>query len=111
MPRRFLPALAAILLGLAPVVAVAAAPPITLMIQNHRFVPSTLVVPAHRPVQILVRNLDPTAEEFDSSSLKIEKVFAGRSQGTLFLHPLAPGRYRFQGEYHPATATGVVVAK
>ncbi len=52
-----------------------------------------------------------TAEEFDSTALKVEKVVAGNSSGNVRIRALAPGRYPFMGEYHSATAQGVVVAK
>ena len=68
-------------------------------------------MPAGQRFTIHVRNLDPTAEEFDSSDLKVEKVIGGKGEGTIHIHPLAPGRYNFMGEYHEATARGVVVAK
>ncbi|MBV9756876.1 MAG: cupredoxin domain-containing protein [Alphaproteobacteria bacterium] len=82
-----------------------------LTISNHRFDPAELDVPARQPVTIHVRNLDPTPEEFDSSALKVEKVIGGNGEGTIHVHPLAPGRYDFMGEYHSSTARGVVVAK
>lgn len=86
-------------------------PGVELRIENHRFTPAEIVVPAHQPVVIHIKNLDATAEEFDSSALKVEKVIAGHGEGSVHLRPLAPGRYPFKGEYHEATAQGVVVAK
>ena len=80
-------------------------------IKDHRFAPAEIHIPAGKPAQLRISNADPTAEEFDSSSLHIEKVFTGSSHGIVRLHPLAPGRYPFMGEYHPDTAQGVVVAE
>ena len=85
--------------------------PLTLIIQDHKFIPAEITVPANTAVAIEVTNKDPLAEEFDSSDLKIEKVIAGGDTGTVRLHPLEPGRYSFIGEYHSATAKGVVIAK
>ena len=51
------------------------------------------------------------AEEFDSTALKVEKVVAGNSRGNVRIRALAPGNYPFMGEYHSATAQGVVVAR
>jgi len=62
-------------------------------------------------VTITVINQDATAEEFESSILKVEKVIAGKSQGVVRIGPLAPGRYPFVGEYHESTAKGVVIAE
>ena len=60
---------------------------------------------------LTIKNEDATAEEFDSSALKIEKVIAGGTYGTVRLRPLGPGRYPFMGEYHSATAQGVVISE
>jgi hypothetical protein len=84
---------------------------LTLTLQDHKFTPSEIKVPANKRVMITVINNDATAEEFDSSALKVEKVIAGHSRGVVRIGPLPPGRYPFTGEYHEATAKGVVVAE
>ena len=86
-------------------------PAFTLTIRNHQFDPSQLEVPAGAKVRLTLRNLDPTAEEFDSDDLHREKVVAGNSEGVVFIGPLRPGTYNFMGEYHQATAQGRIVAK
>jgi len=83
--------------------------PVTL--KDHKFTPAEIRVPADRPVLLSVSNEDATAEEFDSSSLKVEKVIAGHDRGNVRIRPLAPGRYPFMGEYHSQTAQGVVIAE
>jgi hypothetical protein len=85
--------------------------PIAVTLQNHRFTPSEIHVKANRPAIIALTNKDPTAEEFDSTALKVEKVVAGHSKGNVRIRALAPGRYPFMGEYHSATAQGLVVAE
>ncbi len=85
--------------------------PIAVTLQNHRFTPSEIHVKANTPAIIALTNKDPTAEEFDSTALKVEKVVAGHSKGNVRIRALAPGRYPFMGEYHAATAQGVVVAE
>jgi plastocyanin len=80
-------------------------------IKDHVFSPSEIKVPANKRVTITVVNQDATAEEFESSVLKVEKVIAGKSQGVVRIGPLAPGRYPFVGEYHESTAKGVVIAE
>jgi len=84
---------------------------IALTIRAHRFVPAELRVPAGRPVTIDLTNEDPTAEEFDSTDLGVEKVVAGGRQTPVRLRPLAPGRYAFMGEFNAETAQGVVIAE
>jgi len=99
----------AALLTLAP--AAAHAQEYVLTIKDHKFTPEELKVPANKRVIITVVNDDATAEEFESSVLKVEKVIAGNSRGTVRIGPLAPGRYPFIGEFHEATAKGVVIAE
>lgn len=84
---------------------------IEVTIKDHRFTPSELHVPAGKPATIRITNADQTGEEFDSTALQIEKVFSGGSKGVVRLHPLAPGRYPFMGEFHADTAQGVVIAE
>jgi plastocyanin len=97
------------LLAAAP--ALAADDEIRLVIQDHRFQPEEVVVPAGRKVKLVVENRDATPEEFESHALNREKVIAGKSTATIYVGPLAPGRYPFVGEYNESTAKGAIVAK
>ena len=84
---------------------------ISVTLKNHKFSPSVIKVKANKPSMIILHNDDDTADEFDSSSLKIEKVVPGKDKGNIRVRALAPGKYPFMGEYHAATAQGVVVAE
>jgi hypothetical protein len=84
---------------------------INVKLKDHRFDPAEIHVPTGKPTVLVVTNEDTTAEEFDSSALKVEKVIAGGHYATIRLRPLGPGRYPFMGEFHPDTATGVVVSE
>jgi hypothetical protein len=84
---------------------------IPLRLKDHKFAPAQIHVKANVPSLIALTNDDPQAEEFDSTALKVEKVVAGNSSGNIRLRPLSPGRYPFMGEYHSATAQGVVIAE
>ncbi len=84
---------------------------IDVSINNHRFAPAEIHVPAGRPVTLTIKNEDSTVEEFDSLALKVEKVIVGGRTATLRLRPLGAGRYPFMGEYHSDTAQGVVIAE
>ncbi len=68
-------------------------------------------MPAGQKIKLTVENRDATPEEFESKSLKREKVIAGKSSATIMIGPLTAGRYPFVGEYNEKTAQGVVVAK
>jgi Cupredoxin-like domain len=50
-------------------------------------------------------------EEFESRTLRVEKVVAGNSDITIQLRPLVPGRYRFYGDFNQATAQGALIAE
>ncbi len=88
-----------------------AEPEFKLVIENHRFTPETLTVPAGKKVKLVVENRDATPEEFESHALNREKVIAGKSSATIFIGPLKPGEYKFVGEFNEKTAKGVIVAK
>ena len=84
---------------------------IALKLKDHKFTPAEIHLKANVPNVIVMTNEDATAEEFDSTSLKVEKVVAGNSSGNVRLRPLSPGRYPFMGEFHSETAQGVVIAE
>ncbi|MGZ5102302.1 MAG: cupredoxin domain-containing protein [Usitatibacter sp.] len=107
-----MPRLAAALLMSLSLGAIAAGEPeFALAIENHRFTPDRIEVPAGKKVKLLVENKDATPEEFESDSLKIEKVIPGKSKATIFVGPLKAGEYKFAGEFNEKTAKGVIVAK
>lgn len=86
-------------------------PTFEIAIKGHKFQPATLVVPAGVKVKLIVKNQDPTPEEFESYELNREKVIAGNSQAIVFIGPLDPGTYPFFGDFNQATAQGKIVAK
>jgi hypothetical protein len=104
--------LSVVLLVGAIVPALADEPPIVeITIKDHRYEPSELKVPAGKPFVLKIKNLDASAEEFESSRLKIEKVIAAGAEGRVRVRALDPGRYEFVGEYHADTARGVLIAE
>jgi hypothetical protein len=80
-------------------------------LKGHKFLPAEIHVKANQANVIALTNADDSAEEFDSTSLKVEKVVSGHDRGDVRIRPLAPGRYPFMGEFHSDTAQGVVVAE
>ena len=91
--------------------AFAADPEFKLVIQDHRFDPAELTVPAGQKIKLVVENRDATPEEFESHDLNREKVIPGKTTASIFIGPLKAGRYGFVGEYNEKTAIGVIVAK
>ena len=98
-------------LALLPAFATAADPEVSLVIKEHRFIPSEVKVPAGQKVKLLVDNQDATPEEFESHELNREKVIAGKSKAIIFIGPLKTGIYPFIGEFNETTAKGVVIAE
>jgi len=84
---------------------------VIISIKDHKFDPAEVKVPAGKAVKLTVKNLDATAEEFESKPLKVEKVIAGKATGVIRLKPLAKGSYKFFGEYHEKTAQGMLIAE
>jgi len=97
-------------LGL-PLSAFAQLPYFTLSIKNHHFEPSEITVPAGKRIRLVIENKDSTPEEFESRSLRVEKVIPGGSKGTVTIGPLKPGAYEFVGEFHESSAKGTLHAK
>jgi hypothetical protein len=82
---------------------------IAISVKDHRFQPAQISGPANRPLSIRVRNLDSTAMEFESVSLRVEKVIAAGSEGVVNVRALATGRYEFFDDFHQETRGTLVV--
>lgn len=82
-----------------------------LSIKAHVFTPNSLEIPANQKIRLIVKNLDATAEEFESYDLNREKIVAGNSEITVLIGPLDPGTYQFFGDFHPDSAHGTIIAK
>ena len=101
---------ASALFGIAPPAHAQEAANVSVSIKNHGFQPAEVAAPANVPIVLRVKNLDPTPMEFESVSLRVEKVVTGNSEGIIRLRPLAPGRYNFFDDFNPQ-ANGVLVVK
>lgn len=83
---------------------------VTVSVKNHRFQPAEIQAPAKVPIELHVKNLDATPMEFESVSLRVEKVVTGNGEGIIRLRPLQPGRYNFFDDFHQET-NGVLVVR
>ena len=72
-----------------------------------QFQPSEVRAPADKPVTFRVKNLDAKAMEFESKSLRVEKVVAANSEGVINVRALKPGRYEFYDDFNE-TARGAL---
>jgi plastocyanin domain-containing protein len=81
-----------------------------IILKDHLFYPSHIVVPTNKKVKLLIENQDSTPEEFDSFDLNREKVLYPNRKSVIYIGPLSKGRYEFFGEFSPNTARGFVIA-
>jgi hypothetical protein len=81
---------------------------IQISFKNNKFQPNEIRGPANVPITLIVKNIDPTPMEFESVSLRVEKIVTGNTEGIIRLRPLSPGRYSFFDDFHP-DALGVLI--
>jgi hypothetical protein len=106
--------LAAICLAAVSAISVAGAQTATeiqLSYKDKKFDPAEISAPANTPIVIKLKNLDAKAMEFESKTLKVEKVVAGGGDATINVRAQKPGRYEFFDEYNEKTARGALVVK
>jgi hypothetical protein len=75
-----------------------------------QFQPSDVHAPADKPITFRVRNLDAKAMEFESKSLRVEKVVGANSEGVINVRALKPGRYEFYDDFNE-TARGYLTVQ
>ncbi|MGH8143092.1 MAG: cupredoxin domain-containing protein [Steroidobacteraceae bacterium] len=85
------------------------APSYSLDISEHAFIPATLAIPAGTRVKLLVKNTRRLPSEFESFDLNREKVVPPGTTITVWIGPLAVGKYKFFDDFNPA-ATGRIIA-
>jgi hypothetical protein len=73
---------------------------IQLTYSKGQFQPSQVSAPADKPISFRIKNLDAKAMEFESSSLRVEKVVAAGSEGVINVRALKPGRYEFYDDFN-----------
>ncbi|MCM2129629.1 cupredoxin domain-containing protein [Larsenimonas rhizosphaerae] len=94
-----------------PALAQAALPSYTLTLHNGELTPQTLHVKAGERFKIELHNTGNTPVEFESTSLRKEKVMGPGVSSFVVVHPLKPGEYDFFDEFHLPDARGTLVAE
>lgn len=92
-------------------VSYAGLPAYKLTIKNGHFEPAVIKVPARTRFKIVITNLGPGPEEFESKELRKEKVIAEGVTRSVVFAPLKKGKYRFFGEFHLDTAVGHIIVE
>jgi heme/copper-type cytochrome/quinol oxidase subunit 2 len=82
---------------------------IQLTYTNGAFQPNEVNAPADKPFTIKVRNADAKAMEFESKTLKVEKVIAAGGEAVVNVRAQKPGRYEFFNEFNEKARGNVVV--
>lgn len=84
---------------------------VSVTLKDHRFLPAEPSAPAGKPIVIDVANQDQTPSEFESKTLRVEKVVPAGGRISIQIRPLSPGRYRFFDDYHEDTTEGFLIVK
>jgi plastocyanin len=84
---------------------------LVITVKDHKFEPAELQASAGKPVVLRIKNLDPTPMEFESKTLKVEKVLSGNSEAVVNIRAQKAGRYDFFDDFHANTTKGVLVVK
>jgi hypothetical protein len=82
---------------------------IQLTYSKGQFQPGELRAAADKPITLRVKNLDGKAMEFESKSLRVEKVVAANSEGVINVRALKPGRYEFYDDFNEKARGALVV--
>jgi uncharacterized cupredoxin-like copper-binding protein len=82
---------------------------LSIVMQNHQFVPAELHAPAGKPIAIHVKNENDIVSEFESGDLHFEKIVPAGSEAVVYVRPLQPGRYNFYDDFHHATQGYLIV--
>jgi hypothetical protein len=78
---------------------------------DGKIAPQRLEVPAKTRFKIELVNKGKTPIEFESTSLKKEKVVAPESESFIVIRTLDPGEYEFFDDFHLDTPPAVLIAK
>ncbi len=84
---------------------------IVISVKDHKFDPAEPQAPVGKPIVLRVKNLDPSPMEFESDSLRVEKVLTGNGEAVINIRPQQAGRYDFFDDFHASTTKGVLVVK
>jgi heme/copper-type cytochrome/quinol oxidase subunit 2 len=82
---------------------------IHLTYSKGQFQPSQVSAPADKPISFRIKNMDAKAMEFESTSLRVEKVVAAGTEGVVNVRALKPGRYEFYDDFNDKARGALIV--
>jgi heme/copper-type cytochrome/quinol oxidase subunit 2 len=82
---------------------------IHLTYSKGQFQPNQVSAPADKPISFRIKNLDAKAMEFESTSLRVEKVVAAGTEGVVNVRALKPGRYEFYDDFNDKARGALMV--
>ena len=82
---------------------------IDLVVKGKKFQPSEVRAPADKPIVFRVKNQDPKSLEFESKSMRVEKVIPAGGEGTIRVRALKPGRYEFFDDFNESNRGTLIV--
>ena len=101
MIRNLIPtAFCAVALFAAPASQAQQATEVQVTYSKGQFQPSEVQGARRQAFTFRVKNLDAKAMEFESKSLRVEKVVAADSEGIINVRALKPGRYEFYDDFN-----------
>ena len=82
---------------------------VEIVVKDKKFDPVEVKAPADKRIVIRIVNRDSAAVEFESKSMKAEKVIAANSEGIVRVGPLKPGKYEFFDDFNQSNRGTLIV--
>ena len=82
-----------------------------LIIRREQFEPQQLVLPSAVKLKLVIRNIGKLPAEFESDDLSREILIPGNGEVTIYVGPLAPGRYQLFNDLNRTMQGTVVVTQ
>lgn len=79
--------------------------------KDKKFDPAEISAPANTAIVLKVKNADGKAIEFESKTLRVEKVIAANGEAVINVKPQKPGKYEFFDEFNEKNARGTLTVK
>jgi plastocyanin len=82
---------------------------IDLVVKDKKFQPSEVRAPANKTILFRVKNEDPKSMEFESKSMRVEKVIPANREATIRVRALKAGKYEFFDDFNESNRGTLIV--